>query len=102
MTVVRKALLFSFAERYLAIVIGLASNLVIARLLTPLEIGVYSVSLAVISIAQVLRDFGVAGYLVQERELNEDHIRTALGLGKPLEILCRVSVQNRASTCLQS
>lgn len=76
----RRALLFSFAERYLVTVIGLASNLVIARLLTPIEIGVYSVSLAVISIAQVLRDFGVASYLVQERDLNEEHIRTALGV----------------------
>ncbi len=77
---VRRALLFSFAERYLLIIIGLASNLVIARLLTPVEIGVFSVSLAVISVAQVLRDFGVASYLVQEKELNDEHIRTALGV----------------------
>jgi lipopolysaccharide exporter len=45
----RRALLFSFAERYLLIIISLASNLAIARLLTPVEIGMFSVSLAVIS-----------------------------------------------------
>lgn len=77
---VRGALLFSFAERYALIALGLASNLLIARLLTPEEIGVYSVSLAVMSIAQVLRDFGVASYLIQEPELDDARIRTALGV----------------------
>lgn len=80
MSGVRSALLFSFAERYALIVINLASNLLIARLLTPAEIGVYSVTLAVMSVAQVLRDFGVASYLIQEQELSDDHIRTALGV----------------------
>jgi lipopolysaccharide exporter len=80
MTGVRRALLFSFAERYALIVIGLVSNLIIARLLTPDQIGVYSVTLAVMSIAQVLRDFGVASYLIQEKDLTDDHIRTALGV----------------------
>jgi O-antigen/teichoic acid export membrane protein len=77
---VRRALFFSFAERYALIAINLASNLLIARLLTPAQIGIYSVSLAVMSIAQVLRDFGVASYLIQEKDLNDDHIRTALGV----------------------
>ena len=79
-TGVRSALLFSFAERYALIIINLASNLLIARLLTPAQIGVYSVTLAVMSIAQVLRDFGVASYLIQEKELTDDHVRTALGV----------------------
>lgn len=77
---VRSALVFSFAERYAVILVNLISNLLIARLLTPGEIGVYSVTLAVVSIAQVLRDFGVAGYLIQEKDLTDDHVRTALGL----------------------
>lgn len=80
MSSVRGALLFSFAERYALIVVNLASNLLIARLLTPAEIGVYSVTLAVMSIAQVLRDFGVASYLIQEKELHDGHVRTALGV----------------------
>lgn len=80
MSGVRSALLFSFAERYALIFINLVSNLLIARLLTPEQIGVYSVTLAVMSIAQVLRDFGVASYLIQEKDLSDDHIRTALGV----------------------
>lgn len=80
MTGVRRALAFSLAERYLLLVIALSSNIAIARLLTPEAIGIYSVSLAVIGVAQVLRDFGIANYLIQERELTAAHIRTAFGI----------------------
>jgi lipopolysaccharide exporter len=80
MSDLRRALAFSIGERYLMLVISLASNMAIARLLTPEVIGIYSVSLAIIGIAQVLRDFGVASYLIQERELKDSHIRTAFGI----------------------
>lgn len=80
MSGVRRALAFSIGERYIMLVISLASNMVLARLLTPAAIGVYSVSLAVIGIAQVLRDFGVASYLIQEKELTDAHVRTAFGI----------------------
>jgi len=77
---IRRALAFSVAERYLLLIVGLGSNMIIARLLTPEVIGIYSVSLAFIGIAQVLRDFGVASYLIQERDLTDDHVRTAFGI----------------------
>lgn len=77
---VRRALAFSVGERYLMLVIALASNMAIARLLTPKVIGIYSVSLAVVGIAQVLRDFGVASYLIQEKDLKESYIQAAFGI----------------------
>lgn len=80
MTSVRRALALSFAERYALIAIALLGNILIARLLTPKEIGIYSVSLAVIGIAQVLRDFGIGNFLIQEKNLSDAHIRTAFSL----------------------
>lgn len=80
MTTVRRALALSFLERYLLIMLALASNMILARLLTPEQIGLYSVTLAVIGIAHVLRDFGVGNYLIQEQNLTEAHVRTAFGL----------------------
>jgi O-antigen/teichoic acid export membrane protein len=79
MTSVRHALVLSFAERYALIVIALLGSILIARLLTPEEIGIYSVSLAIIGIAQALRDFGIGNFLIQEKSLSEAHIRTAFG-----------------------
>lgn len=79
MSSVRRALVLSIAERYVLIAISLLGNILVARLLTPEEIGIYSVSLAVIGIAQVLRDFGVGNFLIQEKDLHDNHIRTAFG-----------------------
>ncbi len=79
MSSVRRALVFSMAERYVLIALALLSNILIARLLTPEEIGIFSVALALIGIAQVLRDFGVGNFLIQEKDLTDAHIRTAFG-----------------------
>ncbi|MDR7334169.1 lipopolysaccharide biosynthesis protein [Roseateles asaccharophilus] len=79
-TGVRRALAFSFIERWLGIIIGLGSNVLLARLLTPAQVGIFSVSLSVIGVAQVLRDFGVVNYLIQEKDLQQDSLRTAYGL----------------------
>jgi lipopolysaccharide exporter len=79
MTNIHASLIISFIERYVLIAISLGSNILLARLLSPDEIGVYSVSLAVIAIAQVLRDFGIGNFLVQEKNLTEEHIKTAFG-----------------------
>ena len=77
---VRRALILSFAERSLLVALALAGIVIIARLLTPDELGIYSVCLAFIGITQVIRDFGIANFLIQEASLNDEHIRTAFGL----------------------
>lgn len=84
MTSVRRALAFSISERYVLIAISLASNVLLARLLTPEEIGLYSVSLAMISVAQVIRDFGIGSFLIQSNPLTEARIRTAFGFSLAL------------------
>jgi O-antigen/teichoic acid export membrane protein len=76
----RKSLLMSFAEKYTLLLIGMASSMLLARLLTPAQIGVFSVGAVVVGIAQLIRDFGVGQYLVQEAELNAEKIRAAFTL----------------------
>lgn len=75
---IRKAVLISFAENYSTMLISFVGIMLISRLLAPAEIGIYSVALAVTGIAQMLRDFGVGSYLIQERELTRERIQTAL------------------------
>lgn len=77
---VRKTLLLSFAENYTILIIGIVGTLIIARLLTPAEIGIFSVGAVLVGIAHVVRDFGVGQYLIQEKELTEDKIRAAFAL----------------------
>lgn len=79
MTSIRRALAWSFVERYALMALGLISYVLIARLLTPAEIGLYSVTAALVGIAQVIRDFGVGNYLIQESQLSDKRLDTAYG-----------------------
>jgi O-antigen/teichoic acid export membrane protein len=79
MSTTRVSLLFSFVEKYVLVLLSLAGGMIISRLLTPAQSGIYSVAAVLLGVAQVLRDFGVGQYLVQERELSQAKLRAVLG-----------------------
>lgn len=88
----RKSLIFSFLDRYASLVITIISSMVIARLLTPAEIGVFSVTVVMLSFVSTIRDMGAGKYLVQEKELTTERIRAvwALQLGLGAGLACMV------------
>lgn len=51
--------------------------MVLARILSPAEVGIFSVAAALSGLASVVRDFGVSEYLIQEAELTAEKIRAA-------------------------
>jgi hypothetical protein len=71
----RQAVAFAFLDRYAGLVAHTISSMVLARLLTPGEIGVYSVVMLLIGFVAVFRDFGAGQYLVQQRELSPTVMR---------------------------
>lgn len=79
-TDVRRSFLLSFADSYLAVLLQLASTVIVARLLTPAEVGVFAIAAVFSNLASAFRDFGVAEYLIQEKNLDSQKIRAAFGL----------------------
>ncbi|MEM7469266.1 MAG: oligosaccharide flippase family protein, partial [Pseudomonadota bacterium] len=77
---VSRSLFLSFLQRYLVGGLQFISVVVLARLLTPEEIGIYTIGAALMSIAQMFRDFGVGQYLVQEKSLSKEKVANAFGL----------------------
>lgn len=75
---VRKALVLSFLDRWAGLVLNLASAMVIARLLTPAEIGVHSVVMAFCSFAIIFRDFGASQYLIRHPGLTQEVMQRGL------------------------
>ncbi|WP_016744653.1 oligosaccharide flippase family protein [Rhizorhabdus wittichii] len=61
-------------------VIDFSASLIVARLLSPHELGAFSIALAAVMIAQTLRSAGINMFLVSAPELDQTRIRTALGL----------------------
>lgn len=74
---VRRALVLSFALRYSSLVFNVLTVVIVSRLLTPKEIGVFSVAVGLTALVQMLRTFGVSDFLIQEKVLNEGMIRTS-------------------------
>jgi len=64
----------------LSTVVNFALAIILARMLSPDDIGVFSMSAVLIAIAHTFRDFGVTSYLKREKELTDQTIRTARGL----------------------
>ncbi|MBK7814104.1 MAG: lipopolysaccharide biosynthesis protein [Rhodocyclaceae bacterium] len=78
MASVRKALLLTVASNGTGIALQMVVIVVLSRLLTPAEVGVYSVAAVLTGLAGVLRDFGVGEYLIQEKDLTDEKIRAAI------------------------
>ena len=73
----RKALSLSFAQTCINLILSIATIVILSRLLTPTETGVYSVAVGFVALVHMLRDFGISEFVVQEPTLNDDVIRTA-------------------------
>ena len=77
---VRRKIALQVVVSNLSIVANFALAIILARLLSPDDIGVFSMSAVLIAIAHTFRDFGVTSYLKREKDLTDQTIRTARGL----------------------
>ncbi|MBB6134301.1 O-antigen/teichoic acid export membrane protein [Massilia aurea] len=76
----RRSLIINFFSTSGSTVLKFAVSVILARMLSPSEIGVYSMTLVFVNFAHVFRDFGVTQYLQREAELTPDKIRSATGV----------------------
>lgn len=74
---VRRSLGIASLTRMAVFVLSLGTVVVVSRLLTPEEIGIFSVSVALIGFGHIFRDFGVGQYLIQVKQVTREHRRAA-------------------------
>lgn len=89
---VRRAVILASLEKYVCFGITTATSLVVARLLTPTEIGVYSVAAVFVALAGTIRDLSAGTYLVQETALDSLRIRAAFTLALTMGVALAVLV----------
>jgi O-antigen/teichoic acid export membrane protein len=77
---IKRGVAISFGRTGANFLISFVSNVVLARLLLPSEIGIFSTALAVLTILHAVRDFGLGRYLLKEPSLTDDKIRTVFGV----------------------
>lgn len=67
--------MFSFLDRYSGLLIAIGSSMAIARLLSPADLGVFSVAMAMLMLSATIRDMGAGQYVVQAKELTQDNLK---------------------------
>ncbi len=76
MTGIRRALLFTSAERYINLAVNFGLIAIVSRLLTPSEIGVSAFGATVWAFVETFRDVP-STHLVQQKDLTREDIRTS-------------------------
>jgi O-antigen/teichoic acid export membrane protein len=77
---VRRKIAYQFLVSNVSLIANFVLTVVLARLLTPEDIGIFSMSAVLVAIAHVFRDFGVSSFLKQEREITPSILSGAIGL----------------------
>lgn len=75
---VRRSIAFALIDRYAGMVLSLATMAIVARLLTPAEVGLFMVASAAVILLEAFRDFGVGACLIQATVLTPRLVRTAV------------------------
>ncbi len=76
----RRSLFWSLSQQFGMMTLQLVNMVVIARLLTPEEIGVFIIALSIVMILQALREMGLTNYLIRAPELRDETIRATFGM----------------------
>lgn len=76
----RRALGISAFAQGITFAMNLVNVVVVSRLLTPSEIGVFSVAVSFQAIIHVFREFGVTQYLIQAKAITNEQFRAAFSL----------------------
>lgn len=76
----RRSLVINFLSQSGATLLQFVVSVMLARMLSPSEIGVYSMTVVFVNFAHVFRDFGVSAYLQREKQLTPDKLRSATGV----------------------
>lgn len=80
MSAIKKKMGIAFLTQYAEMILQFAGLMILARIITSEQVGIYSVAAFLMSLLHVFRDFGVAKYIIQAPTLSTERIRSALGV----------------------
>ena len=80
MSAIKRSLGISFITQYAELVIQFVGVMLLARVITSEQVGIFSVAAFLMALLHVFRDFGVARYLIQVEVLTPEKIRSAFGV----------------------
>ncbi len=85
---IRRALILSVSGRYVAVAIQLVGSLVVARLLSPTDFGLFAIAGSVVAVSSSLREFGITNYLIQLPTLDRVSLGRAVAFTMSVSLAC--------------
>lgn len=73
---VRRSLAWTYLAQVASFLVTFGSTVVVARLVSPRDFGIFAMAGAVATIINVVMQFGLAKYLLREKELSQDVLRS--------------------------
>jgi O-antigen/teichoic acid export membrane protein len=84
---VRKSLAWSYGSQAFTFVVMFGSSVVVARLLSPREVGVYAIAMAAAGILAVFTSFSIQTYIIREGELTQGLLRSVYSVNLMMNLL---------------
>ena len=83
----RKSILWTFILQGVTLVVSFIGYMLIARLLSPSEMGIHAIAVAAIGVTQVFAVFGLTGYIVRDPDLRPSTLSLAFSVNALLAVL---------------
>ncbi len=83
---IRRSLMWSYGAQVSAMVASFVGTVIVSRILTPYDMGLYAIALAISAILSVLTSFGVQSYIIRESILTKDVIRASFTVNTILNV----------------
>jgi O-antigen/teichoic acid export membrane protein len=80
MSTLKRSIGISFLTNYAELLIHFVGVMILARIITSEQVGIYSVAAFLMALLHVFRDFGVAKYIIKTDTLDPATIRSAMGV----------------------
>lgn len=94
----RRGLAWTIAGQGAFFIIQFVGSVVVARLLSPYELGVYALAVAVTGVLNLIQSVGLGSYMVREPELTPERIATAFTVNAAISLLLAAATAGLALT----
>jgi O-antigen/teichoic acid export membrane protein len=88
---VRRSMGWSFSAQFLNFIVAFSCSILIARLITPREFGIYAMGGAITGLVSIVFNTGLAAYIVREPEVDTLKLRSVFTVNFLITVLMSVS-----------
>lgn len=88
---VRRSLFWSYGSQFITLVVSFTTSVLVARLISPRDMGIYALALAISGVLSVLLSFGTQSFIVREAVLDRETLRSAFTVNLILSLSLAVA-----------